>query len=270
MSRFYFLLFVFLSFSCHADSGRKLEIFVSIPPQKFLVERIGGERVHVNVMLQPGQSPETYDPAPKQIAMLSGAQVYFCIGVPFEKHWLDRISGQNRKMYMVDSYDSMLDDNDPHIWTDPANAKRIAGHIKDTLIKLDPAESSLFTVNYRLLISDLNRLDRDIRAMLAHRKTDYFIVSHGSWGYFARRYGLKQLALESLGRELGPRGLSELVTLARQEGIHTVFIQRQHPARTADTLARELDASIVTLDPLAEEYIGNLYSVGRQIAEAVK
>ena len=270
MYRFYFLLLVLLPLGCHAGPGGKLEIFVSIPPQKFLVERIGGARVHVNVMLQPGQSPETFDPAPKQIAMLSGALVYFRIGVPFEQHWLNRITGQNRQMFMVDGYAPMLVENDPHVWTDPVNAERIAGHIKDTLIKLDPAESSLFTANYRSLISDLDRLDRDIRTMLAHRKTDYFIVSHGSWGYFARRYGLKQLALESLGRELGPRGMSELVELARREGIHTIFIQRQHPARTADTLARELDARISTIDPLAEEYINNLYSVSRQIAEAVK
>lgn len=270
MYRLLFLLLVIFSLQGRADSGEKPEIFVSIPPQKYLVNRIGGERVHVHVMLSPGQSPETFDPAPQQIAMLSRATVYFRIGVPFEEHWLDRISGQNSKMRMIDSYSSMLVDNDPHIWTDPGNAKIIAGQIKDTLIKLDPAGSSFYAANYRSLISDLNKLDKDIRTLLAHRRTDYFIVSHGSWGYFARHYGLKQLALESLGRQLGPRGMSQLVELAKAEKIHTVFIQQQHPARIAHTLARELDARIVPIDPLAEEYIYNLYSVGRQIAEAVK
>ena len=120
-----------------------------------------------------------------------------------------------------------------------------------------------------MLISDLDKLDGNIRVILAQRRTDYFIVSHSSWGYYARRYGLKQLALESFGRELGPRGMSELVELAKGEGIHTIFIQQQHPARTAYTLARELDARIITIDPLAEEYISNLYSVGQQVAEAV-
>jgi len=270
MLRLVFLLLVFCSAESHAGVDRKLEIFVSIAPQKFLVERIGGNKVHVNVMLQPGQSPEMFDPAPKQISMLSVTQVYFRIGVPFEKHWMERLTDQNRQMRVVDCSAALLAGDDPHVWTDPANAKIIAGHIRDTLNNLEPANTSLFDSNYRLLISDLDRLDRDIRSLLAQRSTDYFIVSHGSWGSYARRYGLKQLALESLGRELGPRGLSELVEMAKKEGVHTVFIQQQHPARTAYTLAKELDARVISIDPLAENYIDNLYSVSRLIAGAVR
>ena len=270
MKRFYLLILICLPLACHAGGGGKLDIFVSIPPQKFLVDRIGGDHVHVNVMLAPGQSPETFDPAPQQIAMLSGTLAYFLIGVPFEQHWLGRMSGQNKQMHVVNEIHSMVVGNDPHIWTDPDNVKILAGQIKDTLTGLDPANSPLYAANCRRLINDLEKLDGDIRALLAHRRTDYFIVSHGSWGYFARHYSLKQLALESLGRELGPRGMSDLVDLARREGIHTIFIQQQHPARTAYALARELGARIISIDPLAEDYIGNLYSVGRQIAEAVE
>ena len=87
---------------------------------------------------------------------------------------------------------------------------------------------------------------------------------------YARRYNLKQLALESLGRERGPRGLSELVEIAKREAIQTVFIQQQQPARTAYTLAKELDASVISINPLAENYIDNLYSVSRLIAGAVR
>lgn len=268
--RLVFLFLVLYSLAGNAGADGKLEIFVSIAPQKYLVKRIGGTRVHINVMLQPGQSPETFDPAPKQIAMLSGAQVYFRIGVPFESHWMQRMTIQNSQMHVVDCCDSMLVDQDPHVWTDPDNAKIIVGIIKTTLNNLDPAGAALYDSNYRLLISDLDRLDGEIRSLLAQRRTDYFIVSHDSWGYYARHYGLKQLALESFGREPGPRSLSELVELAKGEGIHVIFIQQQHPARTAYTLARELDAKIISIDPLADEYIDNLYSVSRQIAGALR
>ena len=270
MLRIVFLSLVFSSMACAAGTGKKLEIFVSIAPQKFLVEKIGGDRVHVNVMLQTGQSPETFDPAPKQIAMLSETQVYFRIGVPFENHWMTRMTAQNTRMRVVNCCDSMLFNNDPHVWTDPYNIRIIAARIRETLNQLDPGGASLFDSNYRMLITDLDRLDQDIRALLSRRRTNYFIVSHGSWGYYARHYGLNQLALESLGRELGPRGMSELVELAKSEAIHTIFIQQQHPARTAYTLARELDAKVISIDPLAEDYIGNMYSITRQIAEALR
>ncbi len=42
-----------------------VEVFVSILPQKYFVERIGGERVVVSVMVGPGQRFATYEPMPK-------------------------------------------------------------------------------------------------------------------------------------------------------------------------------------------------------------
>lgn len=270
MSRYLLLLLLCYSLTAHAGPSGRLDVFVSIPPQKFLVERIGGQRVHVNVMLQPGQSPETYDPDPKQLVLLSGAQIYFRIGVPFEHHWMDTMLAQNRSMQVVDCQGAMVSRHDPHIWTDPANVKVMAGLIRDALVKRDPAGAVFYRDNYRLLAADLDRLDRRIGVLLARRRTDYFIVSHDAWSYYARHYGLKQLALESRGREVGPRGMSELVDIARREGIHTIFIQKQHPARMAYTLAHELGARVITIDPLAEDYISNLYHVSTLIAEALR
>lgn len=253
-----------------ADTNNQLSVFVSIPPQKYLVERIGGARVRVYVMLQPGQAPETYDPAPRQIALLAKAQVYFRIGVPFERHWLDTIAAQNREMQVVECCEQMLKDGDPHTWVDPNNARIIALQIKDTLSNREPDGASAFAANYAALAADLDKLDRDVRALFSRRRTDYFLVSHAGWRYFADAYGLRQMALDTNGREKGPRGLAEMVELARREGIKTVFIQAQHPTGAAYTLARELGAEAVTIDNLAEDYIGNLYQVSRQIARAVQ
>ena len=67
-----------------ANTEGKINVFVSILPQKYLVERIGGNRVDVSVMVKPGLSPETYEPTPKQMAALNTARIYFRIAVPFE------------------------------------------------------------------------------------------------------------------------------------------------------------------------------------------
>ncbi len=76
--------------------------FTSILPVETFIERIGGERVSVGVMVGPGHSPATYDPRPRQIAELSRAQVYFRIGVPFESVWMARIENANPGMRVVD------------------------------------------------------------------------------------------------------------------------------------------------------------------------
>ncbi len=84
--------------SSGAHAAEKLPVFVSIVPQKYFVEKIGGGAVDVEVMVQPGASPATYEPKPSQMRKLAGSAAYFAIGVPFEEAWLDRIAGVNPNM----------------------------------------------------------------------------------------------------------------------------------------------------------------------------
>jgi zinc transport system substrate-binding protein len=270
MRQFWFFILAGCMISSGAAAGERLTAFVSIPPQKYLVERVGGDRVQVHVMLKPGQAPETYDPAPRQMAQLATAQIYFRIGVPFERRWIKTIAGQNPGLQVVECCAQMVRDGDPHTWVDPNNARAMAAQIKEVLSRRLPEGATSIAANYAALAADLEQLDRDILTILNNRRTDYFIVSHSGWRYFADAYGLRQLALDDNGREKGPRGLADLVTLARREGIRTVFIQAQHPTGAAYTLARELDAAAVTIDNLAEDYIDNLYQVSKLIAGALQ
>ncbi len=279
MFRFFISLIIVLVFSnVSFAADKKLNIVVSIPPQKYLLDRIGADKVEVTVMVKPGQSPETYDPTPKQLVMVSKANIYFRIDIPFEEHWMDVIVSQNNSILIVDACAALSKSNsgcgsgihDPHVWTNPNNIKLIAKQIESALIQEDPGSASYYQSNSRLLMEDLEKLDTDIRFMLKERKTDYFVVSHDSLSYYADHYGLKQLALESAGRQRGPRGLAELVTIAKQRGIDTLFIQRQHPTGIAYTLAEELNAKVVMIDPLAENYIDNLRHISGLIAEATR
>jgi zinc transport system substrate-binding protein len=95
------LSFLLSGFALSAMAADKLPVFVSIVPQKYFVQQIGKNRVDVKVMVQPGASPATYEPKPRQMAALSEAKLYFSIGVPFENAWLDKIAASNPKMAVV-------------------------------------------------------------------------------------------------------------------------------------------------------------------------
>ncbi len=84
-----------------------LDVFVSVLPQRAFAERVGGERVRVHTMVQPGQSPATYEPTPRQIAALSDADLYLRIGVPFEDAWMKRIRSANTDMPVLDLRDGI-------------------------------------------------------------------------------------------------------------------------------------------------------------------
>ncbi|MCX8012975.1 MAG: zinc ABC transporter substrate-binding protein, partial [Rectinema sp.] len=72
-------------------SGGPLRVAVSIPPMQEWVMRIAGERSTVQVVLPSGASPHAFEPSPRQLAELGTADVWFVIGVEFERALKPRI-----------------------------------------------------------------------------------------------------------------------------------------------------------------------------------
>jgi len=248
-----------------------LPVFVSIPPQKYFVERIGGDRVEVSVMLEPGHAPETYEPPPRKIAAMQSARLYLLMNVPFERAWLDALPVEGPRFRAIDTGPPAADPaehGDPHAWVAPEDARRIADVVRDALTAADPAGAGFYLAGHARLVEDLRALDTEVKGMLRDPRTPYFIISHASLGRFADAYGLRQVALEEGGREAGPRRLAEIIDLARREGIRTLFVQSQYHSGSARTLARELGAVVVEIDPLVEDYLAGMRAVARAIADA--
>ncbi len=270
--------------SSPAAAGEKIPVFVSIPPQRFLAERIAGERASISVMVDPGRSPATYEPTPKQMSLLSDARIYFSIGVPFEEVWIDRIAEANPGMKVVDTAGGIatrIAENhvheggegggrDPHIWTNPRLALQVARVIADAFIAADEEHRVEYESNLNRLSADLARLDGEIREILGNVTNRKFLVFHPSWGYFADAYGLEQIAIESGGGEPGARHLSELLERAEKEGLKTVFVQKQFSPRTAGVIADALGGKVVAVDPLAEDYVNNLREAAALFAESMR
>lgn len=282
----YIVLFGYqLSQYCYASDSDETNVFVSILPQKYFVERIGGRHVNVSVMVGTGQSPATYEPSPKQMALLNKSQLYFRIGVPFENIWIDVIRELNTNLKIIEccaeiqkiiTEDHHRDgikkknEEDPHIWTSPGNAKFIALKIKNALVDLQPVYKTEFESNYSGLIEDLNKLDEDIKSRLAQLNNRYIVVSHPSWGYYAEAYDLIQLPIEIDGKEVRAKSLAKLIEFTQTLHINKVFVQKQFNKGSAEIFAREVGAEIIELDPLAEDYITNLNYVTDAISNRKK
>jgi zinc transport system substrate-binding protein len=258
-----------------------LPVFVSILPQKYFVERVGGERVAVSVMVGPGQSPATYEPTPRQMAALSQARLYFSIGVAFEDTWMARIRAANPALRLVPLQrgiallpltgpDGKPTGKDPHIWTSPNRVVLMAANVRDALIEADPVHRGDYEANHRAFLADLDALDRDIRAILVPAQGKAFLVFHPSWGYFAQDFGLRQIPIEAAGKEPGAKALARVIDLGRREGAKVIFVQTQFSRHTAETVAAAIGARIVAVDPLAENYPQNLRRVAHEFADALK
>ena len=85
------------------DEPCRLDVFVSVPPQGYLVERIGGKHLSVHVLVQPGQNPHTLEITPKQMMQLSAARLYFKSGMPLEAQLVKKLSAGHKQLVMVDT-----------------------------------------------------------------------------------------------------------------------------------------------------------------------
>lgn len=280
-----------LSAQTTADVTAKLNVFASILPQKFFIEQIGGDLVNVEVLVGPGMSPHTYEPLPQQMSSLSRADIFFAIGVPFEKilrkklvsvcpnlKIVDTDVGIKRRMMQtheesghVHSADCKHEtgEADPHIWLDPELAivqgQNIAAALKEAL----PGKVEIINTRLADFTSRLRALITELTTLLGPVKGETMLVFHPAFGYFADRFGLKQKAIEIEGKEPAPRQLVELIRRCRAENIHIVFVQKQFPTAAAETVARSINGSVVIIDPLSENYISSLHDLGNAIIKGL-
>ncbi|QKF81329.1 metal ABC transporter solute-binding protein, Zn/Mn family [Halarcobacter ebronensis] len=282
------------------------EVTVSILPQKYFVEKIAKDKMKVNVMVQPGSSPATYEPKTSQMKNLSKSLAYFSIGVPFEKAWLDRFENANKTMLMVDTSKGIEklamaahhhedehehehehekehhekdepnhDEHehsglDPHVWLDPILVKTQAQNIYETLVKIDAKNSDFYKKNLDSFLLELDNLNEKIASILKDYDDKAFMVFHPSWGYFSKRYHLEQISIEIQGKEPKPAQLIELVEEAQKHNIKIVFVAPQFSQKGAKTISKSINGNVAVIDPLSEKWDENLIKVANEIAKSYK
>lgn len=273
-----------------AFASEKLNIAVTIAPQAEFVEKVGGEYVNVSVMVPAAGNPHTYELTPSQLKDARDADLYFKLGsgIEFELMWMDKIASINNGLTIIDNSAGItLIDNedkeaghlpgaghyhgpkDPHIWLSPKNAAIMINTIKNALIAGDPEHVGIYQKNAEAYINELNGLDREIREELKDKKKRVFMVFHPAWAYFARDYGLKEIAIESEGKEPTIAGLRGIIDTARENGIKVIFISPQFSRRSAEVVAKEAGCKIAVVDDLSKDYTGNMRCAAGVLKEGI-
>ncbi len=301
---------ILLGLVCLTSILLSKEVTVSILAQKYFVKKIAGDRFDVNVMVKPGSSPVTYEPKISQMRKLTDSKVYFAIGVPFEKVWLDKFENANKNMSVIDTSKGIKklkmkahshhkegyghhehDDEhnehahhdheeeheqhkhtslDPHIWLDPVLVKIQAKNILDALVKIDKKNALFYKENYKKFLEELNVLNKKIKSILEPYHNKAFMVFHPSWGYFAKRYDLEQISIEIQGKEPKPAQLIKLVKEAKEHNIKIVFVAPQFSQKGAKTISKSINGNVAVINPLSIKWDENLIKVAKEIAKSYK
>ena len=262
-----------------ANADRRPVLAVSIEPQRKLLQSLAGNEFKVVCVLPRGANPETFDPTMAQRIDAAKADVYFAIGfLPFEKAITAEIEKTGRvvnstqgitPVYGTHSHGNHTHaEADPHLWASLRNGKTIAANMARTLAEMDPERSSLYRSRLDSVCAALDSLDSGVASSLAPGTA--FALWHPSLSYFARDYGLRQIAVGQESKESSLSSLSKAIEQAKADSVKVFFFQKEFDSRQAENICKEIGADMVRIDPLAFDWDTQITDIANAIRQRSK
>ena len=248
--------------SRHTHEG--VTLMVSVEPQRWLLEQlVDTGAVGIQTMLTRGADPETFEPTMRQRGDASAAEIYFATGaLPFEKNLanatrnfvdtsagIEPVFGTHGHSHADDS-DGHDGAPDPHVWTSVSGARTIARNMATALTETFPASAADIKKRLEKLEIKLDSIDTATADKLKNSHNTAFAIWHPSLSYFARDYGLHQIAVGQENKEMSARQMREVIDHATADSVHVLFFQKEYDIRQARTINDALGSRLVIIDPL--------------------
>jgi zinc/manganese transport system substrate-binding protein len=242
----------------------KLPVTASFSILGDLVHNIGGDRIALTVLVQPGSDAHVYAPTPADAKAVGEARIVVSNGLGFES-WMKRlmqssaskavlieaskgITGRTTKAETGHSHGHDHGKIDPHAWQSVPNAKIYVATIRDALITADPSGKATYEANATTYLAELDMVDAEIRAAVARLPADRrkIITSHDAFGYFAATYGLQFIAPRGMSTEAeaSAKDVARLIQQIKREKITAVFVENISDQRLIQQIARESGAKV--------------------------
>ncbi len=270
------------SSSGREDNADKPTVTVSIEPQRQILEHLAGDRFDVVTLLSRGSDPETFDPSLSIRRKADISKAYFAIGAfPFEKNigkslpgtvsFID-VSGGIEPLYGThghahchhgDAHDGH-EEADPHLWTSVSNMKRMAANMAAALAEMDSVGRPVYKERLAALISHLDSLDQSLNDKV--KDTKAFAIWHPSLSYFARDYGLNQIAVGHESKEMPAKRLKEVIDSAKCHNVKILFYQKEYDSRQVESLSNAMGSRLVEIDPMAYDWENELIKIADELA----
>lgn len=159
--------------------------------------------------------------------------------------------------------------HDPHVWLDPMNLVIMTDNTVAELSAADPDNAAFYRENGEALKAEVKKVNDEVAAQLKEVEGKSFVVHHPAFGYFAERFGLKQVPLEVEGKEPGAVDMAKVIDFIKKNNAKAVFMQAQIPDSVIKSIAEETKVRVITLDPLEENVLENIKETASEIKGAL-
>ena len=264
-----FLLLLF-AFACSNNQveDKKITIAVSIAPYKYLVKKIGGDRVDVINSIPVGATPHHFEPTPKLIQSISKADYYFAVGknMEFEETWLSKLKGVNNNLSVYDlSQNVVYVNNDPHVWLGFSQLKTVTQNVYNSLSEILGEDKNYFTSNFEALIDSINLVEKELRSSFEKVGNKKLLVYHGSWTYFADEFGFEQISIEQGSKSSSAKEFKTILNEVKGNNVPVIFVDPQHSKESAKVIAKDLQINLETINPIPSSLLINFINVKNKI-----
>lgn len=250
---------LFLSAGCSPPAKgpiaeRKIDVVTTTGMITDLVQNIGGDRLSVNGLMGPGVDPHTYEANEGDLAVMATADVIFYNGLHLEGQMgevFERMRRRTKTVPVAECLDHARDlrkapegyegTHDPHVWFDVRLWMKVAKHICDTLIEIDPTHAEVYRGNAKRYLADLEKLDRYVRteAEKVPPELRILVTAHDAFYYFGQAYGFKEvrgLQGVSTASEAGARDRRELAQFIARHRVPAIFLETSVPDRNIESV----------------------------------
>jgi zinc transport system substrate-binding protein len=254
----------------------------TIQPVYDIVRSVAGDTIKTVLILPPGSSPHTFEPAPSQLNELKDAKIIFAIGHGLDQ-WISELAtindtdtlelSQGIKIleaeedgheheedgheHEEDGHEHEEDGHehgptDPHYWLDPGNIKIMADNVYRELARRWPDSADSFKANLSAYKAEIDKADNEAKGLLSLLENRNIITLHGAWRYFARSYNLNLTGSfePSPGREPTPKYLADLYESVETAGIRVIYSEPQLATSGLESFLSDNDLNLAILDPL--------------------
>ena len=258
-------------------AGAKEKIVTSVPPLRWLTQKIAGDDFEVISIVQPNMNHELFEPKPSDLKTLENSKVFFTYNMlGFEETISDSLSDKNKIVNVLDGVDKNLfikGDHDhehehehadkkeeehehhheheghggidPHVWFSLDMMPKVAENIKNELSKLYPDKKETFEKNYNAFITELNQVKAELSQKMASKTKKSFMIYHPALNYFLKNYAIEEISIEQEGKEPSAQQIKEIIDEAKEHNVTTILVQPQFPKQSAEAISKEIPNSKV-------------------------
>ncbi|OGY59575.1 MAG: hypothetical protein A3B23_01315 [Candidatus Colwellbacteria bacterium RIFCSPLOWO2_01_FULL_48_10] len=240
----------------------RLKVAASFYPLYFMAREIGGDKAEVANITPAGAEPHDYEPTARDILRLQESKLVVLNGAGLEP-WSDIVAedADADKIVIVKAGEDLANREvveegektiDPHVWLSPRLTVKMADKILAGFAQADVYNAPYYRANAAKLKSEFAKLDAEYVAGLKDCTQKNIVTSHVAFGYLASAYGFQQVAISGLSTESEPSigELAEIAKFAKANNIKYIFFESLLSPKFSETIAHEIGATTLVLNPL--------------------